>query len=76
MNKLLIPIREAEIIDDEMLGFITGGNISATINCAINDCGSNTAPCDNNDCGQNNEPCKTNKCKLNKVTEDPLPSKP
>lgn len=61
----LIPIREMEVIEDEMLNFITAGNVQRltckSVTCDINSgdctrtnsCGVNTGNCDVNDCGKN-----------------------
>lgn len=70
MNKYLIPIHEVEIIEDEMLGFITGGSVASTNDCGNNRCGNNSGNCaDINECTQNTANCGVNKCGLN---EEPL----
>lgn len=63
----LIPIKEFEILDDEMLSFITAGATSNPVNpnCTANKCKANTASCDINDCKMNSVICKSNICDIN-----------
>lgn len=63
MNKYLIPIHEVEIIEDEMLGFITGGSVASINACGNNRCGNNSGNCtDINECKQNSGSCGVNNC--------------
>lgn len=77
MNKgiKLIPIREMEVLEDEMLNFITAGLISE-ISCNPNDCGKNSGTCSGiNECKVNSGNCTgTNKCQENESTAPGNPS--
>lgn len=81
MNKYLIPIHEVEIIEDEMLGFITGGSTASTNGCRNNSCGNNSGDCTGiNECKQNSGNCDVNSCGINKENSEigtpPPPSNP
>lgn len=68
MDKLeLIPIREFEMIEDEMLALITAGKSADSIQgtCGANSCEVNTGSCTVNGCKGNDGICGTNMCKSN-----------
>lgn len=68
----LIPIREFEVLDDEMLSFITAGAtpLSVTADCSTNTCKSNSGTCNINRCGINTANCGTNNCSDNNGNTD------
>lgn len=68
MNKLgIIPIREFEHFDDEMLSLITAGStVVGGEACNPNNCKINSASCKVNNCGTNEFPCVSNSCNINK----------
>lgn len=77
MNKYLIPIHEVEIIEDEMLGFITGGSVASTNGCGNNRCGNNSGNCTGtNECKQNSASCDVNSCDINKDEHQVPPPEP
>ncbi len=71
----LVPIREFEQFDDEMLALIMGGENSGfeqpctTKVCTTNLCITNSGTCDTNDCGSNDANCGVNTCKINKAVK-------
>lgn len=67
MKKLeIIPIREFEHFDDEMLSLITAGTTVIGTSCNPNNCKINSGACNVNNCGTNEFPCDTNGCSINK----------
>lgn len=67
-NFEIIPIREIERFDDEMLALITAGDApdpSISKPCLPNTCIKNTGNCGNNDCEINHKDCEVNVCKSN-----------
>lgn len=80
MSKYLIPIHEVEIIEDEMLGFITGGSVASINACGNNRCGNNSGNCTGiNECTQNSGNCDVNNCGIHNnapVPGNPKPNRP
>ncbi len=75
MSKYLIPIHEDEIIVDEMLGFITGGSVASTNDCADNKCNVHSGNCRiKNECQTNSSDCGTNICIIHR--DKVLPTEP
>jgi len=75
-NLKLIPIRANEIIQDEMLGFITGGVTSGGKgSCSSNSCNKNTGNCTGtNVCDINTADCVGgNTCKTNGPSSELVP---
>lgn len=71
-NFKLIPIREMEVIEDEMLNFITAGSLSVIAACNPNDCESHHGNCNgSNLCKTNTGDCTgINKCGDNEDSSD------
>lgn len=74
MKKLeLIPIREFEVMGDEMLALITAGDdprpprpTDPSKPCPINECDENTVACGINKCNLNAADCSSNTCGTNR----------
>lgn len=58
----ITPLREYEIVQDEMLSLIIGGATDSILACGDNACKTNSGNCESNLCTVNTEDCIINNC--------------